>query len=84
MTQWDGQERRSGDPRMFETLSNMDKNLALLAQSSAAHLRAFEAHLTDDKVVHEKVEGIDKKLAWYAGGLAVLLFIVGLVPKFVK
>lgn len=92
---WDGKERRNGmqdNPEILKTLNSMDKNIALLTQSSQAQVETFKAHVINfqnhlvednhtNKEISEKISNTDIKMAFYAGGLAVIALILKFVFK---
>lgn len=81
---WDGKERRVESRETKDLLVNMDKNLALLAQSTQQFRDEFKKHVDDDALVHKEFREMKGKMTFYAGCFAVIVFIIGMVPKFIK
>ena len=72
------------EDELQKTLSSIDKNLALLNQSLNAHIEIFKDHVVEDNELKKDVADIKSKMARYAGGLAVLMVVLGIVIKLIK
>lgn len=84
--EYDGPERRSDNQNVVKLLSNMDKNIALVAQDMGHIANELKAHIEDDKKTIEKTDTrlgkIENKLAWYAGAIAIFVGGIELASKF--
>lgn len=57
------EERRKDYPEMLRLLTSMDKNLALLTQSSEIQTKAFNAHIIEDKEISTALR---KQIEWHS------------------
>lgn len=88
-----GNERRHSNIQIMPLLANMDKNIALLAQSSKTTNDTLVAHVEEDKDIQKesiktneklvsRIEKVENKLAWYAGAIAIIFGGIELASKF--
>jgi hypothetical protein len=68
---------------LLETLIEIKIQLAKISSNQEHFLNRFEEHLKDDKELAMRVSGIEAKLHWAAGAIALFVGFFSLVTNFV-
>jgi hypothetical protein len=68
---------------LLETLIEIKIQLAKISSSQEHFLARFEEHLKDDKELAMRVSGIEAKLHWAAGAIALFVGFFSLISNFI-
>lgn len=72
-------------PKSSQKNNQQDQKIIAL-QVEIAYIKEDVQDIKRNHLPHlqEKIEAIDRKLAYYAGGLAVLIFFIEFILRFIK
>jgi len=83
---WDGTERRKVSQDLNEMIGRIDERTKNIDEKLDTHIHMYNGHVAsnelDFKKAWAKQGSLDTKVAFYAGGIAVLVVLLKLVFKF--